>query len=487
MRTAIAALLLGVLALCSATGLPGYALAHTATDGATDSVIRGTATRDLAPLPGVQIELINTRTGEVLRTYSSPGGSFQLDTAGLSQGCLGTDIVKVVASPVTEGKLSPTLTVTTTMNSNVREVDFRLRTPPRDQTYEFWVGDASCEIGSPSGVAADAYVFAPAVFANVGSQNVDFYGNTYFRDNQNLGRTCEANYGLAASGNVDPTDIDAWQSYTQDGSTRTWDVDHSIVFSPGSPQIQAYWYSADIYSRWRYQLVPGGNWSTWASGEVHWNGNVPVYNHFGLEEVVVLSWEFGQSVLGTYGNVAYAANVTGMQIGQAGAGEPYECPGARHASCYLNAAEEPHSGTPQIFLAWVQNLADGDVITAGFHGYDVTPTVFPSMRIWGHYADSYDVGSYYGSAGGNYTYTAGTGWDYVGHTWTFDSSGGAADALIIEARLYSTPASGEFRTDFFIDLVTVSAPPTATVLFPEPGTGIDDEETSWSRIKSIYR
>ena len=44
-------------------------------------------------------------------------------------------------------------------------------------------------------------------------------------------------------------------------------------------------------------------------------------------------------------------------------------------------------------------------------------------------------------------------------------------ALVIEMRLYSSPSTGEFRTDYWADLVTVTAPDYATICFPpEPGS-----------------
>jgi hypothetical protein len=484
MRTAIV-----VFALAAITACPsGDAVSRTQTEPEISSIFRGVATCDLAPLSGARIELVNTRTGEILTTYSAPGGSFRLDAADLGTGYRSSDIVKIVASPVTEGRFSPTLTMMTSMSSDVREVEFRLRTPPRDETYEFWVGDVATMLGDPEGLSIDSYAWATGVYADLDNEEVTFYGNNYFSDNLDLGRTCQAHYGLAVSGNYDPPDLESWENYNEDGSDHSWDADRSIVFCPGDPQLGPYWYSASIYSLWRYQLEPGGDWSTWGGARVDWASDIPVYNHLGIEEAGECGWEFAQSALGAYGNVAAMDNVTGMQYGQAGDQLPYECPGALNGASYLHVAEEPHSGTPQVFLAWVQGLTDGDVVSASFHGYDVTPGGAPSMRIWAHTGDSYDVDSYVASAGGNANYTAGTGWDCVDHSWTFDSSGGAADALIIEARLYSSPATGEFRTDFFLDLLNVGAPATATIVLPESPTGCQPaKETSWGSIKSLYR
>lgn len=57
-------------------------------------------------------------------------------------------------------------------------------------------------------------------------------------------------------------------------------------------------------------------------------------------------------------------------------------------------------------------------------------------------------------------------WSGVSHVWLFDSAGLTRDALVIEARLYSTPLNGDYSTDFFIDDLTVTAPASATIIVP---------------------
>jgi hypothetical protein len=199
------------------------------------------------------------------------------------------------------------------------------------------------------------------------------------------------------------------------------------------------------------------------------------------------SWEDGGTIHGFYGNLVDATNVTGPQTGSQGSTLPdYTCPGAFDGDRYLHVAEDPHYSTPQAYLAWVTDLQPGDVVTAGFYGYDITAGGSPSWRIWGHYADSFDVNSYYGSAGGNDTYTAGTGWDYIEHTWTFAASDSAATALVIEGRLYSTPSTSDpDHTDYWADYICVTAPTTACIHFPPPTSPV--EESSWTNIKSLYR
>jgi hypothetical protein len=198
-------------------------------------------------------------------------------------------------------------------------------------------------------------------------------------------------------------------------------------------------------------------------------------------------WENGGTILGSYGNLVGDSNVTGPQTGYCGGcpGGVYSCPGASEGQRYLHVRESPHSGTPQAYLAWITNLAQGDIVDASFNGYDVTPGASPSLRIWAHYTTSGDIEDYQGSAGGLYDYTAGTGWDPLEYTWTFDDGGGTRDALVVEARLYSTPSTSADSTDFWIDDICVTAPATAVIYFPEPASPVED--TSWGRIKSLYR
>lgn len=189
-------------------------------------------------------------------------------------------------------------------------------------------------------------------------------------------------------------------------------------------------------------------------------------------QTVEYGWEDGVgTILGSFGNLADPSNVSGPQTGSNGTGS-YGVTGAHSGTQFLHVAEDPHSGTPQAYVAFVTGLQIGDEVTASFWGYDDTPSASPSLRIWGHYADAADIDGYAGSAGGNSTYTDGSGWSEVSHTWTFDSD--TANGLVIEARLYSSPATDAAAyTDYWIDDVMVSAPDYATIQFaaapvPEP-------------------
>lgn len=188
-------------------------------------------------------------------------------------------------------------------------------------------------------------------------------------------------------------------------------------------------------------------------------------------------WEDGTStVLGSFGNVARAENVSAPDPVHRG----------KHS---LRVTESPEGGTPQVYLAFIESLSDGDTVHACFWAYDTTPGVPPSVRIWGHYTNSGDLLGYQGTASGNTSYTSGSGWTQLCHEWVFDSGGGRRDALVVEARLFS-PISNE--PDFWIDdlEVTVSSFHAVVTLACGSDLSLDDEgkeESTWGNVKSLYR
>ena len=205
------------------------------------------------------------------------------------------------------------------------------------------------------------------------------------------------------------------------------------------------------------------------------------------------SWEDGVStVLGLYGNAVDPTNVTGPQVGQNGMpGTTNSCPGAYDGTYYLHVAEETHYGTPQTYMVCINGILEGDVVYASFYGYDDTPDVSPSWRIWGHWSDATSCatcpGEYTGSAGGSDVYTAGIGWEMVENTWTIPALAVDQTALVVEGRLYSTPATCDScRTDYWADLITVTVPDHCTVTFPDGGPSATEAST-WGGIKSLYR
>ena len=135
------------------------------------------------------------------------------------------------------------------------------------------------------------------------------------------------------------------------------------------------------------------------------------------------SWEDGGTILGSYGgNVSNPLNV-----GSFNGVDPYD------GDYMLSVSESPLDGTPKAYVAYIQNLNPGDIVTASFYTYD-SFSGSPSARIWGGYVSNTDINSYQGSAGGNATYPSGTGWEELSHTWTIAEG---KEALVVEARLYS--------------------------------------------------
>ena len=167
------------------------------------------------------------------------------------------------------------------------------------------------------------------------------------------------------------------------------------------------------------------------------------------------SWEDGGTIFGYYnsGSGEIIANNSSAQ--------------AYSGSSSLEIVESPTGGTPQIWIGFVTGLQDGDTIDASFWAFDDSEGASPSVRIWGAYALSSDVSSYEGSAGGNSTYSEGTGWGQLSHSWTFDSDGGTRDALVIQIRMYSDSDSSPIYVD---DLEVTTSSDTAVINFaPAPG------------------
>ena len=79
-----------------------------------------------------------------------------------------------------------------------------------------------------------------------------------------------------------------------------------------------------------------------------------------------------------------------------------------------------------------------------------------------------------------------TAWN-AASSWEFGNPPGfgAETSLVIEMRLYSTPSTSGDRTDYWADMVTVTAPTTAEIVFPEGVSAV--ESASWSLIKALYR
>ena len=182
-----------------------------------------------------------------------------------------------------------------------------------------------------------------------------------------------------------------------------------------------------------------------------------VFSMLMSQQTTSYSWEDGTgTILGSYGNLSNPENV-----GTISGITPYD--GDR----MLSVSESPLSGTPQAFIAWVTDLSAGQEISVCFYGYDDTPGASPSLRIWGSWSTNDDIASYAGSADGNADYTDGTGWGQVCHTFsTNQQNWDAGEALVVQARLYSSTSGTPDPTVYFIDKIEVTAPNSATVNYP---------------------
>jgi len=213
------------------------------------------------------------------------------------------------------------------------------------------------------------------------------------------------------------------------------------------------------------------------------------------DQSLCYSWEDGGTVLGHYpndGNACCETNVTGVQNGLTGDVAPgtWTCTGAYEGENYLHVAEDPHSGTPQYYVAWITGLAEGDNVSASFYGWDsldrVSTNGEPAIRIWGHYSDPTDIEAYAGSAGegiGNSGYTTAVGWQEVSSSWTMPVD---QSALVIELRVYSYSTTMDpDHSDYWADYICVTAPSHACIHFPGGTTPVED--TSWTTIKALYR
>lgn len=210
------------------------------------------------------------------------------------------------------------------------------------------------------------------------------------------------------------------------------------------------------------------------------------------------SWEDGGTVLATYGtNLVGVANVSGAQNGVYGTGSAapggstaFTCPGAYDGTHYLHVAEDPHSGTPSVVVAWIKGLVDGDPFSASVALYDPFEgnSTFPGMRIWGGYTSCTDP-SVYIAGSGPAGYSTATGWSTnvnCSFSWTYNGVTYPDGCFRIEVRVYSTPVTANPQhTDHFIDKVCVEIPDHCTVIFPQGQSPV--ESSTWTTIKALYR
>jgi hypothetical protein len=189
------------------------------------------------------------------------------------------------------------------------------------------------------------------------------------------------------------------------------------------------------------------------------------------QQTLTYGWEDGvATTLGTFGNVGEQVNVNDFSH-------------TGDHSLYLT--EDPIASTPQAFVAWIAGLQQGDEVTVSFWAYDDTPSAAPSSRIWASYSTD-DITEYVGSAGGNSTYSDGTGWSELAWTWTVDLvNDPPRTALVIQFRLYSG-AEGTGLNTYWADDVTVTAPDHCQIFFPNMDP-VGTEYSTFGGVKALYR
>ena len=162
---------------------------------------------------------------------------------------------------------------------------------------------------------------------------------------------------------------------------------------------------------------------------------------------VEYGWENGATILGNYLPIE-ATNVTA----------PDPVHNGQHSLKLIDGGE----GTPQAYVAYITGLSNGDVVSANFWIFDITPGqgVSPRARIWAHYVTNDNINEYGGSASGNPSYSDGSGWCNLEWSWTIDL-GYDRTGLVIEVRTYS-----DLGDTVWIDDLSVTAPETARIYVP---------------------
>lgn len=172
------------------------------------------------------------------------------------------------------------------------------------------------------------------------------------------------------------------------------------------------------------------------------------------------SWEDGATIFGGFRNDHLVHSQSNEQARTG------------NFSLKIEDADAADNSTTQSYIGWVNGLTDGDTVTASIWVYDDADTR-PAGRVWGHYTDdANDSSSFAGSAGGNSTYTSGTGWQELTHTWTFDSSGGSRDGLMVQFRVFDD--SDNPTGSLYVDDLTITSS-TGSITFVD-GTVIQPDD-----------
>lgn len=176
-----------------------------------------------------------------------------------------------------------------------------------------------------------------------------------------------------------------------------------------------------------------------------------VFSAIGIANSAVMiaeyGWEDGATILGNYLPIE-ALNVSLPEPVRSG----------EHSLKLVDGGID----TPQAYVAYITGLSNGDIVSANFWVFDNTPGpgVSPRARIWAHYVKNSNINDYAGSAGGNLSYSDGSGWCNLSWNWTIDL-GYDRTGLVIEVRTYS-----DFGDTVWVDDLSVTAPVSAKIYLP---------------------
>jgi len=150
------------------------------------------------------------------------------------------------------------------------------------------------------------------------------------------------------------------------------------------------------------------------------------------------------------------------------------------------AATDLGGSTPQIFVAWIVGLVEGDEVTATADAWDNTVGANPSIRLWAHYTDDVDINNYDGSTSQGSGYSGDTEWSELSHTWTIPAD---KVALCIEARPYDSDPWPAVMPDNYnwMDNLCVTAPSGVYIYFPGGVVSNGDEDATWGAVKAMFK
>lgn len=144
--------------------------------------------------------------------------------------------------------------------------------------------------------------------------------------------------------------------------------------------------------------------------------------------------------------------------------------------------ESPLVSTPNVTMAWIRGLQEGDTVTATiWYKGTITEDGSSKARLWSHYTAGDDINAYAGSSSGNSnTYGGASGeWEMLTNTWTIGGNFDEGEGFAIETRIYSSPATDPdgtailygddltitvSRDDAIVDLAGVPAPGALALL-----------------------